>query len=957
MLAGSRSTHEHRRFIFRGIVFGCILACGVSKVSTLHAQDKFFESTGYYAPGVGVKEIPTGLGYNPMPHLTSLYHGGEAFNYTSTPPSPSTYSQTTYAWQQANSYVGFFPLAGPVSSTDEEANHLQYTVDWLHYMNYRLDYALADFENTQEQDDMTEMVNIIRNDTYSQINQARIGNYAYRAGSYDMSSWYPANTANQTSRDSYYRTSGLDVSMPVAYPYAYAKVHGSSYIWSSTTTNTKWWTYYTSFASELTPNHYAAYAAQVSYMSPNQRSSLFYSPLESVSQALRHLPVGHEVIPWVTDFVYSSNTSYKISAGELPTEADIKASIQHYRLRGVSGFFAWTNPLAYTGLTYDDGTALTRIDWSTYLSDISNAWHELDPIFTHSGAQRTLNLDTSKTTGLEWSAVAKGNRVQALVTNLNHSTAQSQNWSAYLQLPAQSPIIPTDTHIQLQYRSSYLDNNDTEQYALGYTMAQQASGSYWNGPDSALFLSATPLGTGNMSAQTVNSTGTYAIKRAWYAADNPGYTASDKVVYSAWLYNGNSVACFAPSNTTGANTATMPDSDHQGPAIWINWGKLTLRTLFDGGTRYDAVNLNVNDVKSNWYEIKMVVDPTIGNGLASVWARNVTDGQMDFTRVVFDDSTTASTTEHMLYLPLSLSTNRNTTNFNGWSIEAYGANNGFDNINTGYEVPSMDDNFEHYDSSMTNDNQFADDANANSWHGAVAYHNGVVSSGPSVWTTATPSSTGNTSSLAATPTSDAYAARSWWKTKCPDFESAEPVVYSAQLYGTSGVGFEAVNTNGSGDTSLIPSNQVGFYTYIYWNTFRFRGSRDGGDNYQATNFTPQSGKWYNVQVQIDPTRDIDGNTGGYFGVARVWIKNLTDNTDPVLVTFDNLATTGSTESITEIPMMLSTTVNNPTLWDGWEVYGYNQYVQVDGFRSFLYPFNDYQAHNQYIDDASLNVQP
>ncbi|WP_437867285.1 hypothetical protein [Sorangium sp. So ce363] len=93
---------------------------------------------------------------------------------------------------------------------------------------------------------------------------------------------------------------------------------------------------------------------------------------------------------------------------------------------------------------------------------------------------------------------------------------------------------------------------------------------------------------------------------------------------------------------------------------------------------------------------------------------------------------------------------------------------------------------------------------------------------------------------------------------------------------------------------------------------RLRGSRDSGELYKATNFAPASGKWYDIQVQVDPSRDIDGVAGGDFGAARVWVKNLTDNTAPVLVDFDKMSTTGVVESLLEVPLFLNATTRNPS---------------------------------------------
>ena len=735
---------------------------------------------------------------------------------------------------------------------------------------------------------------------------AMIGNYGDFPCAEDLSELYPDRidrthfwAVSNTDRNAFYFTSGLNVAMPNLYPYSYYIVHAGNQ-WNG-------------FRGE-------------DYISPNQRSAMFWAPLEKLSTAKRALPAGHELIPWVNDFIQWKSDgvpSYVPDSGQIPTLEDNKASLIHYRLRGADGYYVF----------------MTAMDMDTYRSAIADAWHSLDPLFDHAGAQRVLNLDTNKIGGIEWSGVKKGNRVGVIVSNLN-TLSQSVDWSAKPQLPAESPTVVAGSHVMLQYRSSALDTDDMEQYTAGDAMNNQGADS-WNGPQSGQFTASAPFGSGNNSAQAVASTGGYDNKVAWFHTDNPGYTSADKIVYSAYMYRDVSTISFEPVNTDGASTAGKPDFTHQGPLVSLYGTALKVRSLYGSGTRYQAVNFAI--ATGHWYEVQLVIDPNEGvTGLGSVFVRDVTAGQKDFTRCVFDDPNTPSVTERLLQTPLALDTLRNTSNFDGWTVNTYGAGNAIDNLNTGYYVPRMNDNFEHYQTGVTNDNQTTAELR---WHGSTTQ-------GPSVWTITAPQGTGNTSTLAAQPTASAYAARAWWKTEQPDFALAEPVVYSAQLYGVQGVGFEAVSTAGAATTSQIPNNQTGFYGFIYGGTFRFRASRGFGDMYEATNFTAGSGKWYNVQIQVDPTRDIDGTAGGNFGVARIWIKNLTDGTAPVLLSFDNI-NTGMIESLTELPMLLTAT-NNPTVWDGWEVYGYDNNVQIDALRSFLYPYADYATHNQYIDASAVS---
>lgn len=366
------------------------------------------------------------------------------------------------------------------------------------------------------------------------------------------------------------------------------------------------------------------------------------------------------------------------------------------------------------------------------------------------------------------------------------------------------------------------------------------------------------------------------------------------------------------------------------------WGVLHLREGNDGGDVYRAVNIPAT--MNKWLEVKLVINPNVGTGLGSLYVRNVTDGQTDFTRVVFDNLSTTGVTERVLYVPLALGVHRNPTKFDGFVVSAYGDNNALDDLSVGYHVRQMNDNFEHYQAGVTMDSQVTPEL---VW-------NGPVSGGPGQFTVSTPYGTGNTSTLAVTPTGSS-AAGAWWSTEQPDYDASDVTVYSGQLYGTTGVYFAPVNTAASASNYLTPNNYVGFMVQFEQGQLRLRGSRDGGEVYKATNFAPASGKWYDVQVQVDPNRDIDGTAGGDFGVARVWVKNLTDNTAPVLVEFDKMSTTGVVESLLEVPLLLNTTTRNPAKWNGWEVGSFNSNVQIDNLRSALYPYIDFVNRNQYID--------
>lgn len=945
MFQSHRVRRERSESLFREIALMCVIAWGPAVASNAFAQSgpKIFSwGINQNTPTSGTAPLTTPMPWsdqwnywndaailntyqtyqaNAGKYVGLLIRGeqdGPLVNFAYQSIDASNYGYY-YSDGYINKTVNGSPVTPYYNQTEADGILAQYprnqrntvtdTANWLNTNVGRTDYVFMDFENASHLYNGAPLrdpnVRTAVQQVHAVFSNAKLGNYADFPGTEDLSELSPSRIDRtnywafsflgiQSDRNAFYLNSGLNVAMPNLYPYSYNLVHAGS-AWNN-------------FRGE-------------NYVSPTQRSALFWAPLEKLSTAKRALPAGHELIPWVNDFIQWSG--YNLDAGQTPTLDDNKASIMHYRLRGADGYYAFH----------------ATMDNETYRGAAYAAWSSLDPLFNRAGAQRILNLTTNKIAGIEWSGVEKGNRAQLVVSNLN-TYSQSIDWSGKLQLPKQSPTVAANTHVMLQYRTSYLDNNDMQQYTAGNAMNNQGADS-WSGPQPGEFSAAAPPGTGNDSSQAVVTTGGYNSKIAWHNAANPGYTSADKVVYSAYLYEASSTIGFSPVNTVGTSPTGRPDFNHQGPSVSLNWGTLKLRGIYDAGTVYQAANFTATLGK--WYEVQLAVDPTSGTGLGSIFVRNVTDGQKDFTRIVFDDTSTSGTTERLWQVPLALATNRNTTNFNGWQVSAYGAGNAIDNLNTGYYVPRMNDNFEHYQTGVTNNNQPTTEIQ---WHGPAA-------NGPASWTVAAPSGSGNSSSLVATLAPGMYNARAWWKTENPDFAITEPTVYSAQLYGTSGVGFEAVNTTANNFDEKIANNRVGFYAYIYWGALCLRGTRDNGDNFQATNFTAQSGKWYDIQVQIDPTRDIDGSAGGNFGVARVWVKNLTDNTDPLLVIFDNLATTGSTESLTELPMYLTTNLNNPTLWDGWEVYG-NSNVQIDGLRSFLYPYADYLTYNQYIDDANPN---
>lgn len=118
---------------------------------------------------------------------------------------------------------------------------------------------------------------------------------------------------------------------------------------------------------------------------------------------------------------------------------------------------------------------------------------------------------------------------------------------------------------------------------------------------------------------------------------------------------------------------------------------------------------------------------------------------------------------------------------------------------------------------------------------------------------------------------------------------------------------------------------------------RIRPTRVNGPAYRATNLIPSASTWYELRVVVEPTRDIDGTSGGTYGVATVYVRDLTaGQTTFTQLVFDDITTTSAVESLTEIPLWLSA-VANTTSFDGWELYGYGAGTQIDALSATLAP--------------------
>ena len=548
---------------------------------------------------------------------------------------------------------------------------------WMQSKGYPLNYVFADYESPAANDNCLATVALVRSSPDPQINQAMVGNYGYYPGAYNLTGGNGA--VDQTQADAFYRSSGMNAAMPNAYDYSsYISLSDSTSGWGSA----NWWNS-TWNSSYLTPNQQAAIGG--SYLSPNQRAALFYGPLELVSLAARSLPVGDELIPYVSDLLpYNGAT---VAAGQDPTEADYEALIIHYRLRGAAGIY-----------TFPGGT----IDYTTYRNDVLTAWTSLDWFFnlptsvvTSGGtitADAPLNLDTFKSCngtyvdpnglngGIEWSGYQRGNRIVAIVSNLGNGN-QATYWTLNTinaNLPSLSPVVPMGGHAVLQYLSDpTFDNFESSNARTLY------------GPNAAYFQQAQGVvaGQGNTSSGALGLTSsalTGTTSSMWYQAGNPGgLLSTDLMVYGGEMYfsgsgtitNGATLASFEPV-TIGSyelsHTASAVAAADEGPKLsFVGSSTSTIavefRATFSAGDTYLATNLTPG--RNKWYAFDILVNPTSGtSGTGEVFYKDLT-GTSDWTELVFDDLTTGGTATSV---PLLLSEATTTTTFNGWEVSGVG---------------------------------------------------------------------------------------------------------------------------------------------------------------------------------------------------------------------------------------------------------------------------------------------
>ncbi|MFA7231454.1 MAG: LamG domain-containing protein [Victivallaceae bacterium] len=331
-------------------------------------------------------------GVTPVPHALDLGYNHDW--------------QGLYANQAANNKIIGLMLkvrTGPYDGS-YNPNALSTVMDYINTNGYYLDFVFADFEGTTRDLNCQSMVNQVRTHANSSINNAYIGNYGDSATSYDYADCQAS--FDRTARHDFYVNSGMNVSMPITYPYSAYRNHF------------------------VNPSN--KFGSNICISIPQ---ALFWAPLERYSAAKRELPPGHKIIPWMGYFVqiyYSDGTPYLAPP---PSKEECRSLLQHIRLRGADGYYTW-------GSTDGDIEPPVYTSRTEYRDDMyANAWRPLDWFFALPGKSEILNFTTNKTGGIEWSGMRRGNHCLFIFSNYTTSAVTVNLPTTIENLPATSPII------------------------------------------------------------------------------------------------------------------------------------------------------------------------------------------------------------------------------------------------------------------------------------------------------------------------------------------------------------------------------------------------------------------------------------------------------------------------------------------------------------------------------------
>lgn len=323
--------------------------------------------------------------------ITPIYYTGAPWD-----PIATNFKNGMMEMGRQNRPVGIFldPRSAPINGT-LYPDALQTVMDYRHAAGGRLDFVFMDFEptgSTSTNAEVSKVVELVRGYSDSNINQARMGNYAYSPGAYN-------GTGN------FYLSSGLNVAMPQMYAYSYyTYLYGGS-----------------------------------SYGDPNNRSALFNAPLELVSRGARGLPEGHLLIPFVAGF--DDRDGGTVAP---PPHEDTEALLQHIRLRGADGYYLYRS--------LDTSWYAPAVPDDTYGNEnlrdhMLAAWHELDWLFD--GVDKAdvdvLNLATRTAAGLEWSGVVTSNGVAILVSYLGNGAGY---WFDVPEISGYEGLLPDRIYVE-----------------------------------------------------------------------------------------------------------------------------------------------------------------------------------------------------------------------------------------------------------------------------------------------------------------------------------------------------------------------------------------------------------------------------------------------------------------------------------------------------------------------------
>ena len=342
---------------------------------------------------------PTGEGNDSSP-LTTWPYGFHAVHDEITPINFAGSWRNAYDWRHRGSMTECYnqnrpvvlmltSYTGPVNgTTDPDA--LTKVMDYLSYKGMRLDYVFSDFGSSTTQTNVAEAIQQIGAHSDPNINQARVGNFAYFASAENWSRPDPPEV-DWSYQDGFYRSSGMNVSMPCTYQFEEYAAHADAGLWGTN-------------------------------ISPNNRSALFWAPMESFGTAARNLPAGHQLIPFHGNFIPLREGDLEYPADPLPHE-DIGRLLQHFRLRGADGYYQFPS---YQDDWFDDPIPSDPLDIygnENFKTAMLDAWHELDWLFDDIDKEdvEVLNTATDKIGGFEWSAVQTANGVALLSSNLNTS--------------------------------------------------------------------------------------------------------------------------------------------------------------------------------------------------------------------------------------------------------------------------------------------------------------------------------------------------------------------------------------------------------------------------------------------------------------------------------------------------------------------------------------------------------